>query len=74
MAGGGWQFVESEHTFFVVVMVIVGVITVVTGGCESLRGAELLDFPVTIEMLEDGGMERELERERPLLLLVDCEE
>jgi hypothetical protein len=70
-AGGGWQFAESEHTFFVVVTVNVGVIRVVSGGCEPVRFAELLDFPVTIEVLEDdGGMERELERGRLLLLLL----
>jgi hypothetical protein len=70
-AGGGWQFIESEHTFFVVVTVNVGVIRVVSGDCEPLRFAELLDFPAMIEVLEDdGGMERELERGRLLLLLL----
>jgi hypothetical protein len=73
-AGGGWQFVESEHTFFVVVTVNVGVTRVVSGDCEPLRFAELLDFPMTVEVLEDGGIRRELEREMLILLLVDCEE
>jgi hypothetical protein len=73
-AGGGWQFAESEHTFFVVVTVRVGVIRVVSGDCEPLRFAELLDFPMTVEVLEDGGIRRELEREMLILLLVDCEE
>jgi hypothetical protein len=50
------------------------VIRVVSGGCEPLRFAELLDFPVTVEKLDDdnGGMGRE--RLLLLLLLVDCDE
>lgn len=73
-AGGRWQFAESEHTFFVVVTVRVGVVRVVSGDCEPLRFAELLDFPMTVEVLEDGGIRRELEREMLILLFVDCEE
>jgi hypothetical protein len=53
-----WQLAESEHTFLIVVKVNVGVTRVVTDG--DALGFELVDCPMTVELLEGGGLEREL--------------